>query len=300
MNESRRGSVLKIKCFIKHTASRLTKWAIAPFLFSSLAFALVSITSIAAPSLAIAENKGMLRAAIATNFIEPAKAIKTRFENDTGYRVELSFASSGKLYAQIKHGAPFDIILSADQRIPSALIAKGLANKSDQFTYAIGQLVLWSPNPDVFNTDTAKDYLKQSKFDKLALANPKLAPYGRAAQEVLTALSVDQKIKGKIVKGESVAHAFQFTLSKNVQLGFVSLSQLQKITNDSRDIGSVSDSGSVWLVPETYYTPIKQDAVILKHGQKNPAAVAFYEYLQQPSIRALIRSFGYKTVSAGT
>lgn len=221
--------------------------------------------------------------AVAANFVTPLQAIAASFEKDTGHKLRLSSGSSGKLYAQIRHGAPFDVFLSADSEIPARLEAEGLAVPGSRFTYATGTLVLWSPRPDF--VDTQGNVLNGDGFTRLAIASPKLAPYGAAAIETLTQLKLRARLEPRFVQGESIAQTYQFVMSGNAELGFVALSQVMK---DGR-----LTAGSAWIVPAHHHAPIRQDAVLLGRGAQNPAAHALMDYLKQPRIKALIRGYGY-------
>ena len=196
----------------------------------------------------------------------------------------LSFGASGRFYAQIKNGAPFAVFLSADEATPLRLEAEGAAVPGSRFTYAIGRLALWSAQPGRVDTEGA--VLQRGNFAHLAIANPKTAPYGAAAVEVLAALGVLEGLKPKLVQGENIAQAQQFVASGNAELGFVALSQVW------RD-GKLSE-GSVWVVPTRLHAPIRQDAVLLLAGRDKPAAQALLSYLKGDKARALIRSFGYE------
>jgi len=222
--------------------------------------------------------------AVAANFTAPMNAIAAEFAKDTGHQAKLSFGSTGKFYAQIKNGAPFQAFLSADDETPSRLESEGLGVPGSRFTYAIGTLVLWSAKPGY--VDARGEVLKKGQFNKLALANPKLAPYGKAAVEVLTSMRLLAAIEPKFVQGENIAQAWQFVSTGNAELGFVALSQVMKD-------GKVS-AGSAWIVPSKLHTPIRQDAVILSSGKGNPAAEALMKYLKGDKARAIIKSYGYE------
>jgi len=220
--------------------------------------------------------------AVAANFTAPMQAIAAGFEKETGHRVQAAYGATGKFYAQIKNGAPFEVLLTADEETPARLIKDNAAVAGSQFTYAIGKLVLWSAKPAI--VDGAGAVLKNGGFDHLAIANPKLAPYGAAAVEVMKGLGVVESIQPKIVTGESIAQTHQFISTGNALLGFVALSQVLKD-------GKIE--GSAWIVPATLYTPIRQDAVILEKGKGKPAVEALMKYLKSDKAKAVIRSFGY-------
>jgi len=221
--------------------------------------------------------------AVAANFTAPMNAIATEFARDTGHVAKPAFGGTGKFYAQIKNGAPFQVLLSADDETPAKLAQEGLADPASRFTYAIGTLVLWSAKPGV--VDAKGEVLKKGQFNKIALANPKLAPYGKAAVEVLTGMGLLDSLAPKFVQGENIAQTWQFVSTGNAELGFVALSQVMK---DSK-IGS----GSGWIVPSKLHTPIRQDAVILASGKSNPAAEALVKYLKSDKAKAIIRAYGY-------
>lgn len=221
--------------------------------------------------------------AVASNFIQPMKVIVERFETETGHQAKLAFGSSGKLFAQIRHGAPFDVFLSADKDKVTRLLDRDLAVKGSEFIYAKGRLVLWSAKEGV--VDEKGDVLKQGDFDYLAMANPKLAPYGAAAQSVLQRLGLDESLKSNRVIGENIAQTFQFVQTGNAQLGFVAWSQVKGLDDDKQ--------GSQWLIPVDAYPPIEQHAAILKTASNNPAASALTAFIQRESSQELIRSFGY-------
>ncbi len=220
--------------------------------------------------------------AVAANFTAPMQKIAAAFEKETGHKVVASFGSTGKFYAQIKNGAPFEVLLAADDETPAKLVKEGAAITGSQFTYAVGKLVLWSPKPGV--VDGAGEVLKKGVFEHLALANPKLAPYGAAGIDTMKALGVYAAIEPKVVMAENITQAYQFVSSGNAQLGFVALSQVLK--DDKID-------GSAWLVPANLYQPIRQDAVLLSPGKAKPAAEALLKYLKSDAARAVIKSSGY-------
>ena len=221
--------------------------------------------------------------AVAANFTAPMKAIAAEFAQDTGHVAKPAFGATGKFYAQIKNGAPFQMLLSADDETPAKLAMEGYADPASRFTYAIGTLVLWSAQPGF--VDAKAEVLKRGQFNKLALANPKLAPYGKAAIEVLTGMGLLDTLAPKFVQGENIAQTWQFASTGNAELGFVALSQVMK---DGR-IGS----GSGWIVPAKLHTPIRQDAVILAAGKGNPAAEALMKYLKSDKAKTIIKAYGY-------
>ncbi|GAB4358798.1 MAG: molybdate ABC transporter substrate-binding protein [Oricola sp.] len=218
--------------------------------------------------------------AVAANFTAPAQKIAGMFEARTGHVVRLSFGATGQLFAQIGQGAPFDVFLSADRARPAMAEEQGLAVPRSRFTYAVGRLVLWSADPAM--VDAGGAVLRHGEFAHVAIANPETAPYGAAAVEVMTAMGVFAEIEPKLVRGASVSQARQFVMSGNSELGFIALSQ---VTGDA--------AGSRWIVPETLYSPIRQDAVLLKDAERKEAAVDFVAFLGSPEARDVIESFGY-------
>jgi molybdate transport system substrate-binding protein len=217
--------------------------------------------------------------AVAANFTEAAKEIAAAFKQKTGHEAVLSFGSSGQFYSQITQDAPFQIFLSADDERPKKLVHDGQGLADSLFTYAIGKLVLWSR---IANFIKDAETLKTGAFSKLSIANPAAAPYGVAAVETLKALKLYDALAPKIVQGNTIAQAFQFIDTGNAELGFIALSQL-----------AGNRSGSRWLVPQGLYTQIRQDAVLLKKGASNEAAVGFMAFLKGPQARAVIEKYGY-------
>jgi len=209
--------------------------------------------------------------------------IAAQFENDTGHKLTIISGATGKFYAQIKHGAPFDIFLSADDETPERLEKEGVAIAGSRFTYALGRLALWSARPGL--VDERGNVLNKSDWQYLALANPKLAPYGAAATETITTLGLTNLLQKKFVQAENIAQAYQFVATGNAALGFVAVSQIYE--------NGQLKSGSAWVVPKNLYTPIRQDGVILNSAKAKPAAAAFVHYLQTDKIKTLIKSHGY-------
>ncbi len=224
-----------------------------------------------------------VQVAVAANFTAPMNAIAAEFAKDTGHKANLAFGSSGKFYAQIKNGAPFQVFLSADDEKPAKLEQEGMTVPGSRFTYAIGTLVLWSAKPGF--VDAKGEVLKKGNFTHLAIASPKLAPYGVAAVETMEKLGLMAAVQPKLVQGENIAQTQQFVITGNAELGFVALSQVMKD-------GKVSE-GSAWVVPANLHTPIRQDAVILANGKGNAAAEALMKYLKSAKAAAIIKSYGY-------
>lgn len=217
--------------------------------------------------------------AVAANFTEPAKEIAAAFRSATGHEAVLSFGSSGQFYTQIKQEAPFEAFLSADDERPKKLVEEGLAVAGSRFTYAVGKLALWSRDP---NFVKGEETLKAARFDKLSICNPVAAPYGAAAVEAMKALKLYDALKPKFVEGANISQAFQFVVTGNAEVGFVALSQVADAARGSR-----------WIVPQNLYSPILQDAALLRKGANNPAAAAFLAFLKGPEARAIILRYGY-------
>ncbi len=226
---------------------------------------------------------GEVAVAVAANFSAPMQKIAKAFEQDTGHKAQLAFGATGKFYAQIKNGAPFAVLLAADDETPKRSEKEGWAIAGTRFTYAVGRLALWSKQPNF--VDDKGEILRSNRFEKLAIADPKLAPYGAAAMEVIQRMGVQPSVTPKIVQGDSIGQTYQFVSTENAQLGFVALSQ---ISIDGR-----ISQGSAWVVPQSLYTPLKQDAVLLKAGKDNAAALALLKYLQSDAVKTIIRGYGY-------
>lgn len=224
-----------------------------------------------------------LSVAVAANFTAPMQKIAEAFEKETGHRLVLSYGSTGKFYAQIKNGAPFEVLFAADDETPARLEQEGQSVAGTRFTYAIGKLVLWSKQPGL--VDEQGEVLRTGAFERIALADPKLAPYGAAAMQTLSKLGLADALGSKFVQGENIGQAYQFVATQNAPLGFVALSQVFAE-------GRLTE-GSAWMVPETLYEPIRQDAIILARGKDNPAAPELMRYLRGDAAKAIIRSYGY-------
>lgn len=221
--------------------------------------------------------------AVAANFAEPIKAIAAVLEKTTGHTLQVTVGATGRLYAQIRNGAPFDVLLAADTRAPEQLETNGLAQPGSRFTYATGKLVLWSADPA--RVDARGAVLKTEGFRKLAIANPKTAPYGAAAVDVMDKLGLTAALTPKLVQGESIGQTYNFAFTGNAEIAFVAMSQVLE--------GGRLKSGSMWVVPQNLYAPIRQDAVLLRRAANNEAARALMKLLQSPNIKDLIRSYGY-------
>lgn len=225
---------------------------------------------------------GEIRVAVASNFSKAITNIAEQFEKNTGHDVKLIFGSTGKHYAQIRNGAPFDAYFAADTRRPELLEQEGLALPGTRFTYAIGKVILWSPTEAY--VDSQAKVLGQGGFHRLAIANPRLAPYGKAAQQVLQAYGIWDSLQGRMVRGENIGQTFQFVKSGNAELGFVAYAQVK---SPGQHI-----EGSWWEVPQALYTPIKQQAVLLKESE---AARAFMSFIRSDAAAKIIQGYGYGT-----
>lgn len=239
-----------------------------------LIIAFAATTFLASPALADRVN-----IAVTANFTDAANEIAAAFAEASGHEPVLSFGASGQFYTQITQGAPFDLFLSADAARPELAVTEGYGVEGSVFTYAIGQLVLYSIEADRV---TGPEVLEAGDFQQIAIANPETAPYGQAAIETMQSLGVHDALAPKIVQGQSIGQAFQFVETGNAELGFVALGQV-----------SQTDAGSRWVVPQEHYAPINQDAVLLKTGENNPAATAFLEFLQGDTATAIIEKYGY-------
>jgi len=234
--------------------------------------------------LAVAAHADEVQVAVAANFTGPMEKIAPAFEKATGHKALIAYGTVGKFYAQIKNGAPFDVLISSDDQTPIRLEKDALAITESRFTYAIGKLVLWSAKPGL--VDDKGEVLKRGDFHHLAIANPKMAVYGAAAVEVMKKLGVDGALEPKLVFGENITQAYQFTATGNAELGFVALSQIYKDGQYA--------PGSHWLIPPALYPQIRQDAVLLVRGKNNPAAAALLSYLKSDTAKQVIRAHGYE------
>jgi molybdate transport system substrate-binding protein len=221
--------------------------------------------------------------AVASNFSLPMRKIVAQFEADFGHKVRLSFGSTGAFYSQIKNGGPFHLLVAADQETPARLEKEGLGLAGTRFTYAQGRLVLWSRQAGL--VDREGEILKAGHFQKLALANPKLAPYGVAAMETLSSMGLTEQLKSKFVQGENISQAYQFVETENAQIGFVAMSQ---VFFEGKLL-----KGSAWIVPPQLYSPIQQDAILLVAGQKNSAAIELMRYLKTDKAKSVMSAYGY-------
>ena len=228
---------------------------------------------------------GEIRVAVASNFSPAMKNLAEHFEANTHHKITLIFGSTGKHYAQIKHGAPFHAFFAADVERAKRLEEEGDAIEGSRFTYAIGHIVLWSPKDNYI--DVNGKILNSTKYRHLAIANPKLAPYGKAAQEVLQATQLWSATQARLVRGENIGQTFQFVKSGNAELGFIAYSQIKKPESFEQKI-----AGSLWVVPQSLYTPIKQQAVLL---QENPIAREFLSFVKSDASQSIIQGYGYST-----
>jgi len=221
--------------------------------------------------------------AVAANFTDAAKEISEAFAQKTGHEAILSFGATGQFYTQIANGAPFEILLAADNKRPTLSVSEGYGVDGSVFTYAIGQLVLYTIQDD---QDLNANYLQAGNFNKLAIANPETAPYGLAAVETMNSLNLYDDLKDKIIQGQSIGQTYQFVETGNAEVGFVALGQVAQ-----------TDRGSRWIVPADLYTPIEQEAVLLIKGQDNPAATEFLEFLKTDTAKKIIKKYGYAVVN---
>jgi len=240
--------------------------------------------AVALAAFAFAAQADEVQVAVAANFSAAAQKIAAQFEKDTGHVVKLSFGATGKFYAQIEAGAPFDVLLAADQTTPGKLVTEGKAVPTTLHTYAIGKLVLWSADPAL--VDAKGEVLKSDKWKHLSVADAKLAPYGQAARETLAALKLTDAVQSRVVTAENIGQALQFAQSGNAELGFVALGQVQPPDGSK-------PAGSLWLVPDSLYTPIKQDAVVIASTKVSKAATEFVDYLASDKARVVIKAHGY-------
>ena len=234
-------------------------------------------------SLAVSSQAANVSVAVAANFTAPMQKIAQAFEQETGHKALLSFGSTGNFYAQIRNGAPFHVLLAADDDTPLKIEQEGLGVPGSRFTYAIGKLVLWSKQPGL--VDDKGDILRSGTFARIAIANPKLAPYGAAAIDTMAKLGLLPVLQPRFVQGENIAQTYQFIATENAPLGFVALSQ---VLVDGKIV-----QGSAWIVPAGLHAPIAQDALVLSAGKDNPAAIALMDFLRSDRAKVLIRSYGY-------
>ena len=242
--------------------------------------------------LAVLAEQRVVTIAVASNFKVTAAELAAAFEAETGHRVRLSAGSTGKLYAQIVNGAPFDVFLAADAERPRLLGESGLGIEASRFTYATGSLVLWFADPATAGLDCRK-LLEDGLDGRLAIANPDLAPYGRAAREFLTAAGYWALLEDRLAVGESIAQAFQFVATANAEAGLLALSQTRQRTR-------MAPRGCVWDVPRSMHAPIEQQAILLDRAAGNPAAVALLEFLQNKVAREIIAAHGYMSMNGPT
>ncbi len=257
---------------------------LASALTAAAATGVLMVCSAAARAETATAQRQTATIAVAANFAEVMERIEADFEADRGDVLKVTTGSTGQLYAQISHGAPYDVLLAADQRRPKLLVKGGLAVKGSRFSYAIGRLALWSAEPERIHGD-GSSVLRSGDFRRLAIANPDLAPYGAAAVQVLRALDVYDALSARLVLGENVSQTYAMVASGNAELGLVALSYVDSPRSAHR--------GSRWEVPQSLYEPIRQDAVLLSRAEDNSTARDLLAYLRRPDVEALIRGFGY-------
>lgn len=227
-----------------------------------------------------------LNVAVASNALSAVKVISLAFEKKTGHTVLISGGSTGKLYSQIVNGAPFDIFFAANQREPQRLEQAHLIVPHSRFTYALGRLVAWSSEDSLLKSNDIKDVLNSKSVARVAIANPKIAPYGLAAQQALQKLGIWSSLEGKIIRGENVSQTYQFAMTNNAQIGFVAMSQILDARNKTK--------GSYWEVPQDMYTPITQQAVLLLRSQHKAVAAEFADFMKSDKVREILSGrFGY-------
>jgi molybdate transport system substrate-binding protein len=276
--------MIKTKLIFLNIAGKITKHCQTSKMVNTLIcrwFAFILTLPVATVS------AGELHIAVAANFTKPIKQLEQIFEEQYAHSLTVSLGSTGQLYAQIQHGAPYEVFLAADTKRPQLLIDKGMAINESFFIYAVGQLVLWSTQADLIDSDA--QVLKSDNFQHIAIANPKTAPYGAAAQQVLQKQGVWESLQTKIVQANNITQTYQFVATGNAELGFIALSQY-RVTEEKL-------KGSHWQVPQTLYDPIEQGAVLLKKGVTNPVAQAFFDFLQSPAAVKVIEDFGYSRFS---
>ncbi|WP_251569354.1 molybdate ABC transporter substrate-binding protein [Parasutterella muris] len=243
-----------------------------------------ALTSLSALIFCGSAQAADINVAVAANFTAPMKDIAAVYEKETGNKVLASFGGTGQFFAQIKNGAPYQILFAADAKTPKKIEDEGLGVKGSARPYAYGKLVLWSATPDFVKE--SKDFLLEPAVKKIAVANPKLAPYGEAAYQTLEMWGMLDKVKNKFVTGDNIGKTYQFAKTSNAEVGFVALSQVYK--------GGKMTSGSGWVMPSDLYSPIRQDVVVLNLGKDNKDVAAFMKFMEtSPKVRDIILSYGY-------
>jgi molybdate transport system substrate-binding protein len=229
-----------------------------------------------------AVHADVLSVAVASNFAHTLKLLSADFNEQTGHQLRISSASTGKLYTQIQHGAPFDVFLAADEDRPDLLVSKNLADPASAYVYAEGEIVLMS---NIIVGDSCQDVLSSNNLKRLSIANPRTAPYGVAAKQVMEKLDLWQQLQPRLVKGENIAQTLQFVSTKNAQAGFVAKSML--------NMGKSIDYACVWEVPTEMYSPVNQKMVVLNKAKDKASARAFTQYMKSEGAKEIIRSTGY-------
>ena len=223
-----------------------------------------------------------LRIAVASNFLLPLKELSRKFKESTRHKVVVISGSTGKLYAQIKQGAPFDILMAADSLRPELLEKEGIGVPGSRFTYAVGRLALWSAD-STLPLKNDLQVLNHKNFRYLAIANRKTAPYGKAAEQVLRKKGFWEQIQNRLVRGENISQTFQFVMTGNADIGLIALSQLRKNQG----------LGFSWIVPQEWHDPIQQQGILLKRAKTNKAARQFLNFIKSNRIQKQIESYGY-------
>lgn len=239
------------------------------------------VAAVTMPAIALGE---VALVAVAANFAEVMERLEADFEAEGTHAITVTTGSTGKLYAQIVNGAPFDVLLAADQTRPELLEQQGIAVRGTRFTYASGRLSLWSADPHAFAGDGAA-WLRRGAFRRLAIANPDLAPYGLAARQVLEALGVYEALAGRLVLGENVGQAHAMVATGNAEAGLVARAYVASPRN--------REPGSRWDVPADLHAPIRQDAVLLMRAEDNSAARDLLVFLRRDDVRRVIAGHGY-------
>lgn len=256
------------------------KWAVV----AGLVFSAVPVTALA----------NEVRVAVASNFLMTARLFEKEFFRSSGHKMLISSGSTGKLYAQILHGAPFDVFLAADEERPQLLEKAGKTHNGSRFTYAVGRLSVWSPTLGKRHVDCRK-LLRAGKMNHLAIANPKTAPYGKATKQTLTKMGLWDKLKPRYVRGENIAQTLQYVVSGNAEMGFVALSQVAMLKRKNyKNNKNYKKMGCNWTVPASYHSPLNQQAVLLMKAADNPVAISFMAFLASDKARTIIKSSGYQ------
>lgn len=240
------------------------------------------LVAVTGEQVAIAED---LTIAAASDLNFAFREIVADYERRTGENVRLVFGSSGNFYSQIQHGAPFDLYFSADIAYPKKLIDEGLAVPGSLYQYATGRIVLWALKESPIKVENGLEVLLDPAIKKIAIANPKHAPYGRAAVSAMESYKVYDRATDKFVLGENISQTAQFVQSGNVDIGIIALSLALAPT--------VQSLGKYWLIPEESHPAIDQGAAIVKASKNQERARKFLDHLQTPPMRAVMKRYGF-------